>query len=274
MSAELPPEDSTNVPPVGVPLIVTSCTESPERQYLPETPLLKYTGAMPARSCVPPSLVDVECESVEERATLGVGLEQDVGLEARVGGEAGEVEVLVDHLAVPGHEVAVDAAVGLRGGTERLGVGRGARERVGERAGTAGAEILAVDRRVVERAAIAVGRSASSWSMTPPGLVMTTSWETGTSRATFLPVISLTPTPTCEAGLTPASETQPAVGTSIGTGIAVVALTESGTLRARFITADCSDAFAKMGPVSCGGIRFALTAFRLVPAMIGIPFRD
>jgi hypothetical protein len=78
-------------------------------------------------------------------------------------------------------------------------------------------------------------------------LVITTSLETGTSRATFLPVIVLTPTPTWEAGLTPPSETHPAVGMSSGTGIAVWALTESGTLRARLITADCSDALAKMG---------------------------
>jgi hypothetical protein len=35
----LPPEDSTNVPPVGVPLMVTTCVVSPARQYRPDTPL-------------------------------------------------------------------------------------------------------------------------------------------------------------------------------------------------------------------------------------------
>jgi hypothetical protein len=96
---------------------------------------------MPARSCRL-AAVGRWTSSASRRAAgdpVGVGLEQHVGLEARVGGEAGEVEVLVDHLAVAGHEVAVDAAVGLRHGAERLGVVR-EREVVGERAGAAGAE--------------------------------------------------------------------------------------------------------------------------------------
>jgi hypothetical protein len=51
---------------------------------------------------------------------------------------------------------------------------------------------------------------------------------------------------------------------SIGTGIAVFALTDSGTLRASDITADCSLAFAKMGPVMVGGSRVLLTALSWV----------
>jgi hypothetical protein len=45
---------------------------------------------------------------------------------------------------------------------------------------------------------------------------------------------------------------------SIGTGIAVFAATDSGTLRARDMTADCSAAFAKIGPVMVGGSRTEL----------------
>src|ERR1700704_6909773 len=102
---------------------------------------------------------------------------------------------------------------------------------------------------------MAVGRSCTIWSYRPPGLVIATSSDTGTSRATFLPVICLTPTPTCAAGLTPPSATQSATGTSIGIGIAVFALTERGTRRARDCTADCSVAFAKIGAVLGGGRR-------------------
>src|SRR4051812_37470728 len=65
------------------------------------------------------------------------------------------------------------------------------------------------------------------------------------------------PTASSAAGLTPPSPTQSASGTSIGTGMAVLALTDSGTRRTpgTFMTADCSEAFAKIGPVMVGGSR-------------------
>jgi hypothetical protein len=77
-------------------------------------------------------------------------------------------------------------------------------EVLGERAGAAGAESLPLIAAWSNARAIAVGRSAWSWSrrrrVGHHDLL-----ETGTSRATFLPVIVLTPTPTWEAGLTPPS---------------------------------------------------------------------
>jgi hypothetical protein len=78
-------------------------------------------------------------------------------------------------------------------------------------------------------------------------------------RAHFLPVIVLTPTPTCEAGFTPPSATQPATGMSIDTGIAVCALTDRGTRRASCMTADDSLALLKIGPVMIGGSRVLAT---------------
>src|SRR4051812_33218207 len=93
----------------------------------------------------------------------------------------------------------------------------------------------------------------------PPGLVIATSLETGTRQATFLPVMILTPTASSAAGLTPPSPTQSASMTSIGTGTAVLALTDSGILRASCCTADDSLAFAKIGPVMVGGSRVLLT---------------
>src|SRR3954466_11304659 len=89
----------------------------------------------------------------------------------------------------------------------------------------------------------------------PAGLVRATSSETGMRTATFLPVICLTPTASSAAGFTPPSPTQSASGMSIGTGIAVLAFTDSGTRRASCCTADCSLAFAKIGPVMVGGSR-------------------
>jgi hypothetical protein len=55
----------------------------------------------------------------EQGATLGVGREHRVHLEARVGGEAGEVEVAVDDLAHALDEVGVHAAVGLAAAVPR-----------------------------------------------------------------------------------------------------------------------------------------------------------
>jgi hypothetical protein len=46
----------------------------------------------------------------------------------------------------------------------------------------------------------------------------------------------------------------------MGTGIAVFAETDSGTRRASDMTAEVSDAFAKIGPVMVGGSRVLLTA--------------
>jgi hypothetical protein len=51
---------------------------------------------------------------------------------------------------------------------------------------------------------------------------------------------------------------------SIGTGIAVAAETDRGTLRASCMTAEVSDAFAKIGPVMVGGSRVELTALSWV----------
>src|ERR1019366_195949 len=39
-----PPMVTENVPPVGVPTRVATCTASPLRYYRPDTPLLKYDG--------------------------------------------------------------------------------------------------------------------------------------------------------------------------------------------------------------------------------------
>jgi hypothetical protein len=57
------------------------------------------------------------------------------------------------------------------------------------------------------------------------------------------------------------------VGTSIGTGIAVVADTDRGTRRASFITADSSLALRKIGPVIVGGNRVPVTLESCTAAM-------
>jgi hypothetical protein len=46
---------------------------------------------------------------------------------------------------------------------------------------------------------------------------------------------------------------------SMGTGIAVLAVTDRGTLRASRWTAEVSDALRKMGPVIVGGSRVPAT---------------
>jgi hypothetical protein len=214
--AELPPEDSTNVPPVGVPLIVTVCVLSPARQYFPDTPLLYVGGVADQRGQV--AAGDRRgVLALHERAAHGVDRQHRVDLQARVGGEAGEVVVLVHDLADAVDEVGVDATGRRCGGAERDAV-RGLREVVAERAGAAGAESLPLIAAWSNARAIAVGRSCCICEYRPAGFVMATSFDTGTSSATFLPVITFTPMPACAAGFTPPSDTHPATGTSIGTG--------------------------------------------------------
>src|SRR6185295_3111593 len=103
----------------------------------------------------------------------------------------------------------------------------------------------------------------------PTGLVITISSEKGTIKATFLPVIVLTPTPTWLAGLTPPSATQSAVGISSDTGTEVFADTDSGTRRASDMTADCSDALLKIGSVIVGG-RSCVAVLASAVALMGI----
>jgi hypothetical protein len=151
-----------------------------------------------------------------------------------------------------GDDVGVETTDALRGRAERDRVRR-EREVVGERASSAGAEALPVDRRVVERAGDRGGEIL-------PELVVETARVRGHDlvgdgheERDLLAGHRLHADAGLRGGLHAASPTQSATGTSIGTGIAVCADTDSGTRRARDITADCSTAFAKIGPVMVGG---------------------
>src|SRR5690606_8526756 len=50
-----PPRLRRKLPPVGVPVRVTTCTRLPERRYAPETPRLKYVGYPPIVPALKPS---------------------------------------------------------------------------------------------------------------------------------------------------------------------------------------------------------------------------
>jgi hypothetical protein len=91
--------------------------------------------------------------------------------------------------------------------------------------------------------------------------------------ATLCGVICFTPTATSETGFCPPSATQSATGMSRGTGIAVFALIGRSTGLASRMMADCSLAFAKIGPVMVGGRRVLLTLVRVV-AIATVSFRE
>ncbi len=116
----------------------------------------------------------------------------------------------------------------------------------------------------------AVGRSRCSCVHRPAAFEFATSIDTGMSTAIFLPLICLTSTPPLESGFLPPSDTQSAVGTSSGTGTAVFAVIDSGTRRARLITAEPSTDFSKIGPTSVSGRKTGSIVFSLIGLVAAI----